>query len=123
MTAEDSDRVEHILLRAARAAEIVAEGREAFDTGWRNLDLAIRQLEVIGEAAGKLSDEFVASRPALRVAKAKAMRNFLIHDYPNVHPDRVWYTMTVELPKFIEALQVPDLAAAPEQPDLSGVDL
>ena len=53
MTAEDSDRVEHILLRAARAAEIVAEGREAFDTGWRNLDLAIRQLEVIGEAAGK----------------------------------------------------------------------
>ena len=103
----DADRVEHILLRAGRVAEIVAEGREAFDTGWRNLDLAIRQLEVIGEAAGALSEGFVAQRPGLQAASARAMRNFLIHQYDDVEPWLVWEAMTTALPEFIEALQPP----------------
>ena len=34
----DAERVEHILDAAAKLAEIVAEGREAFDTSWRQRD-------------------------------------------------------------------------------------
>ena len=48
----DAERTEHILDAAAKLAEIVAEGREAFDTSWRQRDIAERRLEIIGEAAG-----------------------------------------------------------------------
>ncbi len=59
----DAERIEHILDAAAKLAEIVAEGREAFDTSWRQRDIAERRLEVIGEAAGHLSAQFVAALP------------------------------------------------------------
>ena len=53
-------------------------------------DAVIRNLEIIGEAATKLSDEFVKSYPDLAVKKARGMRNLLIHHYDYVDVDEIW---------------------------------
>ena len=56
MTQRDVDFIEHILDAASKLAEIVTAGREAFDSSWLVRSAAERQLEIIGEAASKLSD-------------------------------------------------------------------
>lgn len=108
----DHDRVQHILDAADKLAEIVAEGRAAYDTNWRQRDVAERRLLIIGEAAGQLSEEFVAARPALEIRKAKDMRNILVHAYDNVDPDLVWDAIAFSVPKFAAVLRSrPDIAA------------
>ena len=106
----DAERVEHILDAAAKLAEIVAEGREAFDASWRQRDIAERRLEIIGEAAGHLSDRFAAAHPGLDIAGARRMRDFIAHSYFKVDPDLVWDAITVSVPELTAALQAhPDV--------------
>ena len=64
---------------------------------------AERQLEIIGEAAGKLSEEFAQKHPHLPLARARAMRNFIAHDYDDIDRNLVWEAVCTS---------VPDLAAA-----------
>ncbi|MCY3805452.1 MAG: DUF86 domain-containing protein [bacterium] len=107
----DAERVEHILEAAAKLAEIVAEGREAFDTSWRLRDIAERRLEIIGEAAGHLSARFVAAHPDLGIAGARRMRDFIAHSYFKVDPDLVWDAITVSVPDLAATLRAyPDVA-------------
>ncbi len=53
MSGRDRDLIEHILLAAERLAEIAAGGRNCFEANWMVRAAAERQLEIIGEAAGK----------------------------------------------------------------------
>jgi len=103
----DDDRVRHIRKAAAKLAEIVAAGRDMFDASWRHQDLAAYQLMIVGEAAGRLSEEFVAAHPGLKVAQAKALRNVVVQQYDGVDPAKVWTVLTVSVPEFIEALPEP----------------
>lgn len=113
----DAERVEHILEAAAKLAEIVADGREAFDTNWRLRDIAERRLEIIGEAAGHLSAGFVAAHPGLDIAGARRMRDFIAHSYFKVDPDLVWDAITVSVPDLVATLRAyPDVAG----PGVSG---
>ena len=100
----DVDRVQHILDAAAKPAEIVAEGKEVFDTSWRQRLLAERLLIILGEAGRSLSKESVAAHPALEVVGARGMRNFLVHEYDDVDPELVWQAITTSVPGFVEAL-------------------
>ena len=100
----DDDRVRHIKEAATKLAVIAADSREAFDAGWVQRLAAERLLGIIGEAGRHLSEGFVAARPALEVAGARDMRNFLAHQYDDVDPDQVWYALTVSAPAFAAAL-------------------
>lgn len=44
-------------------------------------DAVVRQLEIIGEAATKLSNAFKDSHPSIPFAKMMSMRNRMIHEY------------------------------------------
>ena len=76
---------------------------------------------IIGEAAGRLSEEFVAARPGLEVAQAKALRNVVVHQYDDVDPAQVWTVLTVSVPEFVAALPEPP-PVEPSGPSL-GVDI
>lgn len=62
------------------------------------LDAVLRNFEIIGEAAKQLSEEFVADNPEFPIAKAIAMRNFLIHEYKKINFDLIWSTIKNDLP-------------------------
>ncbi len=78
-------------------------------------------MEIIGEAAGKLSGHLQARHPDLPVSEAKAMRNVIAHDYDSVDYDLVWTTISTSVPRFATALTAilhPDIKPGFESPDL-----
>ncbi len=58
----------------------------------------IRQLEIAGEAAGRLSEAFRQAHPEIEARRLKALRNVLIHGYADVDLDTVWDIVTHDLP-------------------------
>ena len=64
-----------------------------------------RCLEVLGEAASKLSDEVRLRFPGIPFAKMISMRNRLIHAYFDVDLDIVWTTVSEDLPSLLPVLE------------------
>jgi len=106
MFKDDSVRNRHIL-DAAREAIGFAEGRNRADLDTdRKLNLSlVRLLEIIGEAARGISQEFRDSHPDLPWNKMVGMRDRLIHGYFDVNLDVVWETVTEDLPGLVDKLE------------------
>jgi len=66
-----------------------------------------RCLEILGEAASKMSADTSSRFPAIPFAKIVSMRNRLIHAYFDVNLDIVWMTVTDDLPTLLPALDDP----------------
>ena len=65
----------------------------------------IRALEVLGEAAGRVSRETVAALPEIPWQDVTGMRHRLIHDYFDVNLELVWEVVQDEIPSLIKALE------------------
>ena len=70
----------------------------------------VRSVEVIGEAAGKVSAEGRAELPLLPWAAIIAMRSRLIYAYFDVELDILWVTATKALPELRVKLQSAELS-------------
>lgn len=79
---------------------------EEFSTNQMLHDATIRQLEILGEAANKLSVEFKMNNPDLPLRQVISMRNFLIHGYDEVDLQIVWDTIQQNIPKLKQILEV-----------------
>ncbi len=64
-----------------------------------------RCLEVLGEAASRLSAEARVRCPAIPYATVISMRNRLIHAYFDVDLDIVWTTVSGDLPPPLPVLE------------------
>lgn len=68
----------------------------------------IRELEVIGEAASKLSAELKEKHPEVPWREIKDFRNILAHEYFGVDSEVVWDIVTEKIPvlqKAVTAIQ------------------
>lgn len=100
---QDRIRMRH-MLDACRQAREFAHGRARSDLD-RNTMLSfavVRAIEIIGEAAAKVTPEGRDSCPGLPWPDIVGMRNRLIHAYFDVNLDHVWTTLTDDLP-FLES--------------------
>jgi len=61
-------------------------------------------VEILGEAASRVSLATREHYPNLPWRAATSMRNRLIHGYFDIDRDILWATVTVELPALVEAL-------------------
>jgi len=82
--------------RCYRITRFIAAGREEFMTSEQLQDAVIRNVEVIGEARGRL--------PSLDWKAIYGMRDVLIHDYIGVDLDEVWNVASSRIPELREAL-------------------
>ncbi len=57
------------------------------------------KLANIGEAANRISEEFKKQNSRIVWRDIISMRNFLIHDYSRVDPEKIWETFRQDLPK------------------------
>jgi len=71
---------------------------ESFASDKKTVDAVVRELEIIGEAANRLSGELVNSHPNIPWRDMVDMRNVLIHEYFGVNTKIVWDTCTTDLP-------------------------
>lgn len=75
---------------------------------WDDLMLqsaVMRQLEIIGEAAKRLSDDFKKSRAEIAWKKVAGLRDILIHAYDHVDLDEVWNIVRLSLPDLVACLE------------------
>ena len=63
---------------------------EAFTTDRKTQDAVIRNLEIIGEAAGNLPEQFQKTASEIDWRKIKGLRNILIHEYFGINLPIVW---------------------------------
>ncbi len=64
-----------------------------------------KALELIGEAARRVSDVFRAEHPAIPWNEIKGMRNILVHEYDHVDWPRIWATLTVSIPALLAEIE------------------
>ena len=92
---------------AAREAIAFAEHRRREDLDHdRMLALSlVKCIEIVGEAASHVSDDFCREHPEIPWRHIVGMRHRLIHAYYSVDMDRVWDTITDDLPPLLAALE------------------
>ena len=61
-------------------------------------DAVIRQIEIIGEAARNISEDFREKHSNLPWGKMTGIRNKIIHEYFNINSAIVWDTLQDDLP-------------------------
>lgn len=69
------------------------------------IDAVLRNLQIIGEAAKRLSEDFKNSKKEIPWKKVTGMRDVIIHDYTDVSIKIVWDTVTVDLPPLEKLLR------------------
>ena len=106
MPKDDLIRLRH-MLDAAKEALSFAKDKSTKDL-YANRMLAlsiVKSIEIIGEAASTVSKEFRENHKEIPWANIIAMRNRLIHVYFDIDLNRVWDTLTDDLPPLIVALE------------------
>ena len=102
----DQIRLQNMLDHSREAIKFVT-GKNRGDLGKdRILELAlVRLVEVIGEAATKISKQCQKKYPNIPWMEIIGMRNRLIHGYDSVDLDVLWDTISIDLPPLIEKLE------------------
>ena len=106
MHLDDPTRLRHMADACREARGFVAgKARPDLDHD-RMLTLAlVKCVEIVGEAANGVTGEFRAAHPEVPWRGAIAMRNRLVHGYFDVDLDRVWDTVTKELPPLLAQVE------------------
>ena len=96
-----------MLLAAREAVSFVQDAtiREFEINRMRQLAV-IKSIEVIGEAAAKVSHGCRDAHPELPWRDNINMRHRLVHGYAEVNQDRVWQTVQDDLPPLIASLEL-----------------
>jgi uncharacterized protein with HEPN domain len=106
MQATDLVRIRHMIDGANSARQFLAgHDRGDLETNRMLLFAVVRAIEVIGEAASKVSSETRSEIPAIPWASVVSMRNRLVHGYFDIDTEIVWKTVTDEIPELLATLE------------------
>ena len=102
----DLIRIRHMLTAAKEAIEFAGDKtRKGLEKDRLHLLAIIKSIEIIGEAASKVSETFKTENSNIPWNDIINMRNRLIHVYFEVNLDIVWQTVKTDLPDLIKALE------------------
>lgn len=106
MHKDDIAYLEHILDRANKIIQFTQGMTESdFLEDEKTQSAVIRELEVIGEATKRISDNYKNSHTEIPWKLMSGMRDVLIHDYEGVDPYTVWDTIQQNIPILIEQMK------------------
>jgi len=86
----DGLRIADILAAVDRLERTLAIGHERFLSEPDAFDAAVRRLEIVGEAAGKVSETTRGRHPEVPWQKMRGFASFAKHEYWKLRPDEVW---------------------------------
>lgn len=95
----DADYLRHMLEAIERVRDYT-DGKAKIEFLRERMmqDAVIRNIEIIGEAANRLSPAFVAAHDEVAWSAIAGMRHRLIHGYMTVNLNTVWNVVERELP-------------------------
>lgn len=82
-----------------------------------------RNLEIIGEAARRISEELKQEHPGIPWRKIIAQRNVLIHEYDDIDYKEIWKVASFHVPRLIDQIRplIPPLPPEVDEKDASKV--
>jgi uncharacterized protein with HEPN domain len=105
MKPEDKIRIRHMIAAAEEALSFIIDISETEFNKNRMLVLSIiKEIEIIGEAASKISEDTRLHHNNIPWQDIVDMRNRLIHGYFDVNVKLVWNTIKNDLPSLIKSL-------------------
>ena len=95
------------ILESARTAIEYMRGKDwdSFSEDILLQDAVVRRLEIIGEAAGRVSSETQEKYSHLPWLAMKGTRNKVIHEYDSIRLDIVWDIVHKDLPDLVKELE------------------
>lgn len=102
----DPGRLEH-MLQAIQRINTFVDGRSKDDIQKDGIlyFAVVKNVEIIGEAAYMLTQEFKDAHPDTPWKIIIGMRHFLVHGYYEVDPDEVWNVIDKDLVPLKEQLE------------------
>ena len=64
-----------------------------------------RNLEIVGEAARRVSEELKREHPEIPWRKIIAQRNVLIHEYDDIDYKEIWQVASFHLPRLLDQIK------------------
>ena len=95
------------LVQAGKQIQDFIQGidKERFDNSSLIQSAVIRQIEIIGEATKRLSEQFRSEHSEIPWKKISGMRDILIHSYDHVDIDEVWNAVDTSIPSLIKQIE------------------
>jgi len=106
MSKDDLVRLRHMMDSSMEAVELIqGKSRADLDTN-RVVSLAlVRLLEIVGEAANKVTISTRMQYPNIPWSQLISLRNRLIHGYDTINLDILWKILSEDLPALIKQLE------------------
>ncbi len=95
---DDQVYLRHILDAIEKIESYISVGHDVFMTTSHWQDAVIRQLEIIGEATKRLSEDLRSRHAQVPWRRIAGLRDVLIHDYMGVDLEAVWEVALSYLP-------------------------
>jgi uncharacterized protein with HEPN domain len=76
-----------------------------FQSDEKTTDAVVRNLEIIGEAAGRLAEDFTDRHSEIEWVKIIGLRNRIVHEYFGFDPQIIWQILKKDLPAFKASLK------------------
>jgi uncharacterized protein with HEPN domain len=102
---DDKTRIRHMLDAAKKAITFVNNRNFQDLENDEILALAlVKLIEIVGEAASRVSKEYQTSHPKIPWSAMIGMRNRLVHAYFDINLKILWQTTQEDLPSLIKEL-------------------
>ncbi|MGY6529349.1 MAG: HepT-like ribonuclease domain-containing protein [Cyanobacterium sp.] len=101
----DRIRLQHMLDASLKAISFI-EGKSFSDLGSDDLLVfaLVKAIEIVGEAAGKVSKKYQLDHPEISWTAIISMRNRLVHAYFDINKKILWQTLKQDIPELINIL-------------------
>ena len=102
----DPSRIEHIMLAIAKIEEYT-DGItfEQLTADSMRMHATIYNIQIIGDAAYKLTKEFKEAHPEVPWTLMEKMRHVLVHDYYRILPEALWDVVTSDIPTLKQMME------------------
>lgn len=102
---DDRGRLQDILEAIERIEKYAQKGKGQFEQDELVETWIVHHIQIIGEAARGLSEDFRKKYPKIPWPEIIAMRNILVHHYFGIETEEVWTTVERDLPELKEKIE------------------
>ena len=114
----DEDRIRHMLKAVHRIkGQLGGLTRDSLHDDDNVTDVIVYHIQIIGEAANNLSDDFCRTHSEIDFKGWAGMRHRLVHDYAEIDYDIVWDAVSTDLPVLEKQLSAL-VKTFPEEPKI-----
>ena len=96
---DDAGRVQDMLDAIDKIESYVGGDRDAYERDELLQVWVIHHLQILGEAASRITTELLESHPEVPWTKIIGMRNILVHNYTGIDLILVWQVVDQDLPE------------------------